>query len=88
MFTGWSRDGRTHKEFLHGRLAPAKKTAGRPKMHYNGVCIRDMKLALDMHIKYKGKLRMILIRWKDILRLQLRKGEGKIQNLAEDIRTR
>ena len=41
-------DGRVLKDILYGELASGRRSKGRPQLHYNDICKRDMK-ALDVN---------------------------------------
>ena len=75
------------KDILFGELAFCKRPKGCPQLQYKDVCKGDMK-ALDINTEIWEDTTANHISWHCLLKKQLRTGEERILNLAEQRRAR
>ena len=79
--------GRIPKDVLYGELVSGTRLVGWPKLCYKDICKRDMK-ALDINTEIWESMLADHSRWRGMLKKQLKMGEEKILNQAEDKRAR
>ncbi|CAH1267017.1 TTC28 [Branchiostoma lanceolatum] len=80
-------DGRIPKDLLYGELISGKRRTGRPQLRFKDVCKRDLK-ALDINTEHWEDLASDRSRWRCTLFRQLKSGEVRLMNSAEEKRIR
>ena len=73
-------DGRIPKDILYGELASGRRSKGRPQLHYEDVCKRDVK-ALDINTNSWEDLAADRMMWRSTLNQHLKTGEKKLVNV-------
>ena len=80
-------DGRIPKDLLYGELTSGTRARGRPHLRFRDVCKQDMT-ALGMDIQNWEDVAAERGKWRTELHQGLKTGEAKLQQVAEDKRTR
>lgn len=76
-------DGRIPKDILYGELPSGKWPKGCPQLRYKDICKHIMK-ALDSNTEICEDTAANRISWLCLLKKQLKTGEERILNLAEE----
>jgi hypothetical protein len=80
-------DGRIPKDLLYDELSCGKRALGRPHLRFKDICKRDMK-ALYINTEKWEEIADNPRNWRQELKRGLNKGETRLQQSAEEQRTR
>lgn len=77
-------DGRIPQDILYGELPSGKWPKGRPQLRYKNICKHHIMKALDSNTEIWKDTAANPISWLCLLKKQLKTGEERILNLAEE----